>query len=97
MAKRKLRPRHQDEIREKIQVSNLITRVQKYALGELGDEDISSNRLNAIKLLLSKTLPDLSSVEHSTDPDNPLSIKHTLDTNNLTDDQLRAIASIPLK
>jgi hypothetical protein len=37
--------------------------VQKYALGELSDEDISSNRLNAIKLLLAKTLPDLSSVE----------------------------------
>ena len=65
MAARTLRPRHQDEIREKIQVSNLITRVQKYALGELDDADISSNRLNAIKLLLSKTLPDLSSVEMS--------------------------------
>ncbi len=63
MAARKLRPRHQDEIREKIQVSNLITRVQKYALGELDDADISSNRLNAIKMLLAKTLPDLSSVE----------------------------------
>jgi hypothetical protein len=61
----RLKPRHQDEIRDKIQTSNLITRVQKYALGELGDEDISSNRLNAIKLLLAKTLPDLSSVEMS--------------------------------
>ena len=58
----RLRVKHQDEIREKIQVSNLITRIQKYALGELADEDISSNRLNAIKLLLSKTLPDLSTV-----------------------------------
>ena len=58
----RLRVKHQDEIREKIQVSNLITRVQKYALGELADEDISSNRLNAIKMLLSKTLPDLSTV-----------------------------------
>ena len=45
----RLRVKHQDEIREKIQVSNLITRVQKYALGELADEDISSNRLNAYK------------------------------------------------
>jgi hypothetical protein len=63
MAARTLRPRHQDEIRDKIQVSNLITRVQKYALGELDDADISSNRLSAIKLLLAKTLPDLSTVE----------------------------------
>ena len=63
MAARSLRPRHQDDVREKIQVSNLIHRVQDYALGILDDTDISTNRLNAIKLLLSKTLPDLSSVE----------------------------------
>lgn len=58
-----MRLNHQDDVREKIQVSNLLTRVQKYALGELTDDDISTNRLNAIKLLLAKTLPDLSSVE----------------------------------
>jgi len=63
MAARKLRPNHQEDVRAKIQVSNLITRVQKYALGELADEDISPNRLNAIKMLLNKTLPDLSSTE----------------------------------
>lgn len=61
MAER-LRKTHQDEVRTKIQVSNLLTRVQKYAMGELDDEDISPNRLNAIKLLLSKALPDLSTV-----------------------------------
>lgn len=72
MAARTLRPRHQDDVREKIQVSNLITRVQKYAMGELSDEDISSNRLNAIKLLLNKTLPDLSSTEITGDEDKPL-------------------------
>ena len=59
----RMRLNHQDDVREKIQVSNLLTRVQKYALGELTDDDISTNRLNAIKLLLAKTLPDLSSVE----------------------------------
>ena len=58
----RLKLKHQDDIREKIQVSNLLTRVHKYAMGELTDDDISSNRLNAIKLLLSKTLPDLSTV-----------------------------------
>jgi len=68
----RIRTRHQDEIRAKIQVSNLIHRVQEYALGNLSDEDISSNRLNAIKLLLNKTLPDLSAVEHSGDPDAPI-------------------------
>lgn len=63
MAARTLRPSHQDEIRTKIQTSQLINRVQKYALGELSDEEISTNRLNAIKLLLGKTLPDLSATQ----------------------------------
>ena len=58
----RFRKTHQDEVREKIQVSNLLTRVHKYAMGELSDGDISSNRLNAIKMLLAKTLPDLSAV-----------------------------------
>lgn len=61
----RLRKTHQDDVRTKIQVSNLITRLQDYALGILSDEDISTNRLNAIKLLLSKTLPDLQSIEHT--------------------------------
>lgn len=59
----RLRKNHQDDVRAKIKVSNLITRVQKYADGTLSDADISPNRLNAIKLLLAKTLPDLSSIE----------------------------------
>lgn len=58
----RLRKTHQDDVRTKIKVSNLLTRVQKYAEGELSDEDISPNRLNAIKLLLAKALPDLSTV-----------------------------------
>jgi len=70
----RLRSKHQDEIRTKIQVSNLITRVEKYAMGELSDEDISSNRLNAIKLLLGKTLPDLSSVEINAQVDSDMKI-----------------------
>lgn len=71
----RLRKSHQDDVRTKIKVSNLIDRLEKYANGELSDEDISSNRLNAIKLLLSKTLPDLSSVEITGDEENPLVIR----------------------
>ena len=70
----RLRSKHQDEIRTKIQVSNLITRVEKYALGELSDSDISPCRLNAIKLLLGKTLPDLSSVEINAQVDSDMKI-----------------------
>ena len=59
----RLRKTHQDDVRTKIKVTELINRVQDYALGILDDTDVSSNRLNAIKLLLAKALPDLSSVE----------------------------------
>lgn len=70
----RLRKNHQDDVRAKIKVSNLLTRVQKYADGELTDDDISANRLNAIKLLLGKALPDLSSVQLTGDTANPVAI-----------------------
>ena len=77
MAER-LRKTHQDDVRAKIKVSNLLTRVQKYADGELTDEDISPNRLNAIKLLLSMALPDLSSVQITGDPSAPLEVRQRI-------------------
>ena len=70
----RLRAKHQDEIRSKIEVSQLINRVNAYAMGELSDEEVSSNRLNAIKLLLNKTLPDLSSVEMTGEGGGPLTV-----------------------
>ena len=70
----RLRKTHQDDVRTKIQTSLLINRVQKYAMGELSDDEVSSNRLNAIKLLLAKSLPDLQSIEITGDADNPLAI-----------------------
>lgn len=73
----RMRAKHQDEVRAKIQVSNLLTRVNQYAMGELTDEDISPNRLNAIKLLLSKALPDLSSVEITGEGGGPVQIVAT--------------------
>lgn len=85
----RMRKTHQDDVRTKIKVSNLITRVQKYADGELTDDDISPNRLNAIKLLLSKALPDLSSVQITGDPENPVQHQHAL-TVALDFDAIRA-------
>jgi len=73
----RLRKTHQDEIRGKIQVSNLIHRVNEYAIGNLTDEDISPNRLNAIKLLLNKSLPDLQSIELTGEGGGPVQIVAT--------------------
>lgn len=73
MAER-LRKRHQDEIRTKIQTSQLINVLQNHALG--ADEiEITPTRMKAIELLLKKSLPDLTSTEITGDPDSPLEVK----------------------
>ena len=68
----RLRKTHQEDVRAKIQVSHLLTRLHKYADGELSDEEISPNRLNAIKILLAKALPDLSQVSITGENGGPL-------------------------
>jgi len=73
----RLKPRHQDEIRTKIQTSQLVNRLENYALSDSEDE-LSSGRLKAIEILLRKTLPDLSATQLSTDPENPLVTTITL-------------------
>ena len=62
MAARTLRPRHQDEIRTKIQVSQLLNRLSDCALKDL---ELRPDQLKSIELLLKKALPDLSAMELS--------------------------------
>ncbi len=57
----RLRKTHQDDVRLKIQASQLINRLQKYALGD-SDDEISMGRMKAIEILLRKSLPDLSAI-----------------------------------
>jgi hypothetical protein len=73
MAER-LRKRHQEEIRTKIQTSQLINVLQNHALG-VDEIEITPTRMKAIELLLKKSLPDLSSTEITGDADQPVSIK----------------------
>ena len=54
--------RHDEDTRLRIKVGNIITRLQKHVDGEV---DMSSTQLKAAEILLRKTLPDLTSVEHS--------------------------------
>jgi hypothetical protein len=73
MAER-LRKKHQEEVRTKIQTSQLINVLQNHALG--ADEiDITPTRMKAIEILLKKSLPDLSSTEITGDAEQPISIK----------------------
>ncbi len=66
----RLRKSHQDDVRLKIQASQLINVLQNHALGLT--EELSPSRIKAIEVLLKKSVPDLQSVEITGDPENPL-------------------------
>lgn len=63
MATRTIRVKHQDEVRAKIQASQLVNVLQNHALGLKKGEELSMTRMKAIEILLRKSIPDLSSVE----------------------------------
>jgi len=65
----RLKNYHQDEIRAKIQTSQLINRLENCALGDL---ELTAQQLKAIEILLKKNLPDLSQLQISGDADSPL-------------------------
>jgi hypothetical protein len=70
--------RQQDQVREAIRTTQLVKRLQFFALAEKDEAgnvvEIDPNRLRAIEVLLKKSLPDLSSVELTGDPDNPVHV-----------------------
>ena len=63
---------HQDDIRKKIQASQLINVLQAHAL--TGDGEFSVTRMKAIEILLRKSVADLSAVTISGDPNNPVGL-----------------------
>lgn len=77
MAARTLRPRHQEEVKTKIQTSQLVNFLQNHALGKL-DGEVSSTRIDAAKALIARTLPVLSAQELTT-----ISEDEKLDDNQL--------------
>lgn len=74
----RLRAKHQDEVRLKIQTSQLINRLQDHALSDDAGE-MASSRIKAIEILLRKSLPDLSQVEHTGDPEHPVVLRATVE------------------
>lgn len=73
MAGRPMGKLHQDDVRAKIQVSQLINVLTKQALDQDAKE-LSPVRLKAIEILLRKSLPDLAALQISGDKENPLQI-----------------------
>lgn len=70
MAGRPMNKLHQDDVRSKIQASQLINVLQNHALN--GDGELAHTRLKAIEILLRKSVPDLSAVTITGDQENPL-------------------------
>jgi hypothetical protein len=64
----RLRKHHQEDVRTKIQATQLVNVLQNHALG-IPDQagEMTPTRMKAIEILLRKTIPDLSAVtaEHS--------------------------------
>jgi hypothetical protein len=69
----RIRKQHQDEVRARIQASQLVNVLQNHALGKTKAK-LSPSRLKAIEILLKKSIPDLTSTELKGDPDNPIQV-----------------------
>lgn len=59
MAGRPIGSRHQDDVRRKIQASQLINRLQDHVDGKV---DLESTQVKAAEILLRKSIPDLSTI-----------------------------------
>lgn len=71
MAKRK-QLFHPDEVKKKIQASQLINRLQNNALAE--EEFMTPGQIQSATALLDRVIPKLKAVEISGDADNPLAV-----------------------
>lgn len=67
----RLRTMHQEDVRAKIQASQLVNRLEKQAFGEI---ELTPSQLKAIEILLKKSLPDLQSVQLTGSADDPVEI-----------------------
>jgi len=70
MAGRPMNKLHQEDVRMKIQASQLINVLQNHALTD--GSEISMSRMKAIEILLRKSIPDLSAVTLTGDAENPV-------------------------
>ena len=71
----RLHLRHQDEVRRKIQTSQLINRLQDHGLGKI---ELSQTQVRAAEILLRKTIPDISAVEIAADIQGEMTISHKI-------------------
>jgi hypothetical protein len=65
-----------DKVRERIKIALLVRRLQKHALGQT---EMAKSEISAARILLAKSMPDLSSVDTTVrgDPASPIVISST--------------------
>jgi hypothetical protein len=51
----------------------LADRLEKHAMGEI---ELTTTQVRAAEILLKKVVPDLASITHKGDPDNPLEMRY---------------------
>lgn len=71
MAARKLKPLHSDEVRAKIQASQLVNRLTDHVFGKV---ELSPTQVSAAKILLGKSVPDLSAVQMTGEGGGPVQV-----------------------
>lgn len=89
----RLNRKHQESVREKIRASQIVNTLENHVFGK---RDMQPSQVTAALGLLKKCVPDLSNVEHIGKGGGPI-VTAALDTSRLTDEQLRALASIPVQ
>ena len=62
---------HSDTVRQKIQASNLIHRLQKHIDGEI---ELSASQIRAIEILLDRSVAKLKTIQHTGDENQPIQI-----------------------
>jgi hypothetical protein len=72
MAARTRKIRHDENTRDKIQVSQITNRLTAHILGKV---DMPASAVTAALGLLRKKLPDLANVQHTGDADNPVTLR----------------------
>ena len=61
--------------RNKHKIGELMKRVQDHANGTV---EMTATQLRAADIFLKKTVPDLSSIQHGGDKDNPVKVDHSI-------------------
>ena len=72
MAARTRTKLHDDEVRRRIQTSQLINRLNDNAMGKI---ELSQGQIKSIEILLKKSIPDLANIQLSGDEENPVKVE----------------------